>query len=539
MAKGNLKDSKKVEPKEDYSIFNDPIDSFSIFNNPINESHFSSDDESVDYGALLSGAGQEATLGYGPQLATMAEPIISRGVNLLSKNKVAEAPWSQMKPGTPEYIQARDEYVKTIQKEEEESPKSFLGGRIAGGLLLGAPLATKTAATGMGRIGQATLAGAGVGALYNPGDEKGKMGDAQLDTRTEQAVLGGIGGLGGGLLGEGIGKIGKAIAKSPETTKEMAEEYSLKSMGAMLKDLRRLYKKDRVTDISNELFDSKLVRPGVSVGNIADESKVLLDETGKKIGDIYEKVYDATKNKIEALKPKMFDRLTSSVLSEDSIPKINRKEYLYKMQSVVDEILDQSNEITDPRYLNKMIGDIDMLINYSKKANELPSIQKGYLAIRRELRDQLNELVGVIGKEIKEPKLKEEILNLNKRYSNLSDIHDISMDKAIRLDANRAVSLTDTIIGGAGAVAGAATQSGPISGAIGGLAGGAISAAINKLGREYAAPITASAAKSISNKLSRVPKGLLKGVEKTTNIPRGMPVSAGIVGGGLINRELK
>ena len=539
MAKGNLKDSKKAEPKEDYSIFNDPIDSFSIFNNPINENNFSSDDESIDYGALLSGAGQEATLGYGPQLATMAEPIISRGVNLLSKNKVVEAPWSQMKPGTPEYIQARDEYVKSILKEEEESPKSFLSGRIAGGLLLGAPLATKTAATGIGRIGQASLAGAGVGALYNPGDEPGKMGDSQLDARTEQAVLGGIGGLGGGLLGEGVGKIGKTIAKSPEITKEMAEEYSLKSMGAMLKDLRRLYKKDRVTDISNELFDSKLVRPGVSVGDIADESKVLLDEAGEKIGIIYDKVYDATKNKIEALKPKMFDRLTSSVLSDDSMPKINRKEYLSKMQSVVDDILDQSNEITDPRYLNKMIGDVDMLINYSKKSNELPSIQKGYLAIRRELRDQLNELVGVIGKEIKEPKLKEEILNLNKRYSNLSDIHDISMDKAIRLDANRAISLTDTIAGGAGAVAGAATQSGPVSGAIGGLVGGALSAGLNKLGREYGAPITASAAKSISNKLNKFPKGLLKGVEKTTNIPRGMPVSTGIVGGGLINRELK
>ena len=113
------------------------------------------------------------------------------------------------------------------------------------------------------------------------------------------------------------------------------------------------------------------------------------------------------------------------------------------------------------------------------------------------------------------------------------------MDKAIRLDANRAISLTDTIAGGAGAVAGAATQSGPVSGAIGGLVGGALSAGLNKLGREYGAPITASAAKSISNKLNKFPKGLLKGVEKTTNIPRGMPVSTGIVGGGLINRELK
>lgn len=538
MAKGNIKPEKKAKQNDDFSAFNEPVESFDLFNEPV-ESFESFDDKSggFDFGAALKGAGSEATLGYGPQLATLAEPVIARGVNLFSKSKVPEAPWSQMKVGSPEYIKARDEYVEQLKQDEKQSPASFLTGRIGGGLLLGAPLATKAAATGLGRLGQAALTGGAYGALSNPEDKKGEVNILQPTERLEKAGYGALGGAGFGLLGEGAGKIGKAIFNSPQSFDEVANTYALKSSGAMLRDLRRVHGRKKADSIANELFDSNLIRPGMNVGNIADESTILLEKTGNRIGEIYDKVGAASQGQVKALKKKMFDRLTDAVIDPEVLPKIGRDDYTKKMQAVIDEILDQSDQITDPRYLNKMIGDVDALVNWSKATQEMKPVQQGYVAIRKELRNQLNDLVGAIGEGIKEPKLKDELMALNKKYSNLSEIVDMSTDKALRLDANRAVSLTDTIAGTGGAAAAAATGTSPSSSIARGLIGGAVTTGLNKAMREYGAPVMATTMKKAAKIGKKVPEKVIRAGKEVSKIPNKATFSSGVIGSGLINRE--
>ena len=107
-----------------------------------------------------------------------------------------------------DYVAERDKAVNQLKQDMKQSPGSSMLGMGAGALATGgaATGAMKPAATGMGRIAQATGMGAGQGALYNPGDKEGVINPIQVGDRAVNAGVGGLTGFLGGLVGEGARK---------------------------------------------------------------------------------------------------------------------------------------------------------------------------------------------------------------------------------------------------------------------------------------------------------------------------------------------
>lgn len=114
-----------------------------------------------------------------------------------------------------DYLKERDKVLKTMEADKARSPGSSMLGMGAGALASGGALsaaAPVNAASALGRVGQAGAVGAAQGAVYNPGDVGGELNPVQAGARTANAGIGALLGLGGGAVGEGIGK-GAQIAE--------------------------------------------------------------------------------------------------------------------------------------------------------------------------------------------------------------------------------------------------------------------------------------------------------------------------------------
>lgn len=123
--------------------------------------------------------------GYLPHIAAMSEPffdavtkpVIAPAVKYFTGTDISQtknAPISQMIPGSPAYIQARDENIKRMIQMAADNPKSALAGKI-GGAIVGSTLANAVM-PGSGGIGGAAEAAGTQAALMNPGDKPGEVG---------------------------------------------------------------------------------------------------------------------------------------------------------------------------------------------------------------------------------------------------------------------------------------------------------------------------------------------------------------------------
>jgi len=467
--------------------------------------------------SFLRGVADTATLGYLPQieagsrkLADKVAGTIYENTGLLSDSPAAVV--SRMKKegydiDLPDYTQLRDESVREGEKLKKYNPKSSLGGMVAGGLLSAPLIAGGGAASVGGRLGQAALSGGALGALYNPGDREGEISPLQLQDRAVGAATGAA----GGLVGQGLGELAKAAGKAiPENLKSFAREKAFKSSGAMLKDFKKAVGKDKLDELGETMFKEKLFKPGKSFDYVADQSSEKLDEVGKKIGDVYKKI---------GVQPidqrQIYDDIVGDVIKNR--PRVGGDVYDAKVQAILDDLIqDPSFKSGDIRGMNDFVREIDNMIDYSKRANEMKSVQQGYLSIKNKVRSLINKIAEDTGS----PELKD----LNKRYSNLIQINKIANDRVAREASNRAFGLTDTIAGSGGVGVGLLSGETPedkIKNAIiyGGLLGGG-----NKLMRSYGTPAAASAARGLGGLLERnmpeIPRALMN--PNTLILPRGL-----------------
>jgi hypothetical protein len=482
-------------------------------------SEYADNKNEIDKEALMGGASDVATLGLLPQVTAMSEPLISRGLNLVRKEQIPEAPFKQMVPGSPEFIKARDEYRGQLEEIKQRSPKSFAAGQI-GGAIATSPLIPVGKATGLlGGVGQAAKGGAIVGALQNPGDIEGDASDLQLKERAKGALTGGALGAASGLLAKGVTEGVKAIKNAPKAIDELAKNKAFKASGAMLKDFRKAFDKGKVNELGQEMFDSGLVTAGSTFDDVAAKTSVIKKDVGSKIGEIYNSVSDKMKlNPIS--KDNAINELIDASSSSKIRPTIGKDAYDTKMLSVIEDISKQNDVFDNPKVMNELIGEIDQKINYAKKTQDLPEIQQGLLAIRNKLREQLTSRVDEIGNELNNTNLKKELLDLNKRYSRISELNAISSDRVARESANRAFGLTDTIVasgvGGAGAMEGY-RQDG-VTGALKGLALGAAAGLANKGARQYGSPLLAQGLLKTGQKLAQTPETVSNVAQAAANV---------------------
>lgn len=460
--------------------------------------------------AILGGVSDVATLGYLPQVTAIAEPLVSRGLNIVRKEQIPEAPWSQMKPGSPEFIKARDEYSKQIQDIKQKEPVSFSVGQI-GGALATTPLIPIKGTGVLSGVG----AGGLLGVVQNPGDIKGKSSDLQLYERGQNALTGGL--LGGAVSGisKAIGKAGESLKNAPKKIDELAKNKAFKASGAMLKDFRKAFDKGKVNELGKEMFDSGLVAPGSTFDDVALKTTEIKKQVGNRIGEIYKKASEQLEN-IPIDENKIVSDLIDSVSSSKIRPTIGKKAYDEKMLSIIDDITKNTDDLSNPQKLNELIGEIDSKIDYAKKTQDLPEIQQGYLALRNKLRNILNDRIEQVGNKLSNPELKKELLELNKKYSRISELNKISTDRVARESANRAFGLTDTLVasgfGGAGAAEGYRREG--IPGAIVGLGTGVAAGLTNKGLRQYGNPILSQGLLKTGESLSKTPSVITKPATK-------------------------
>jgi len=510
--------------------------------------------------AGVEGFGQGVAAGYLPQLQAGAEkamdfiadsPASVTPIGLLARmagagksdtDKQLEAQGFTIQGPDDSYVAARDRNIARHAKYAEEMPRSYYGGQVAGAIssapmygkaLTQLPGLAKPAQGLMGRTTQAAAGGAVLGAVQNPGDEQGVIDPVQLEARKKNAktgaVLGGLTQVGT----EGIRKGATALKNLPGRLKESSQFSAFKSSGAMLKDFRRAFGKGRVAEVGQEMIDSGLTKPGMTFDDVAAKSKELVTTVGDKIGKIYDKV---NANFTIQVNPQKFaGELLDAALDPKIRPTVGVDKYDDAMIGVVKDLIKDPNKLGDVRYVNDLIGELDTLINHSKRAGDLPAVQQGYLQMRRFLRERLNGLVETTGNMLGDPSLKKELIKLNRRYGNLREINSMASDRVAREGANRMFTLGDRITGMGGAVIGSGGDTSPEgllkAGLIGAGAGMAARGA-----RLYGRPVAATAANKVGGLISNLPSPVTGTVEKVTGLLAKDPAGLGSAGARIFNQ---
>jgi hypothetical protein len=519
--------------------------------------------------AALEGFGQGAAMGYLPQLQSAAEPLT---------NKIFAMAEGKPEPELPGYTERRDENIRRQSRLSQESPGAYGAGLIGGTIASGAGLAKAVPMAGMSVGKQAVASGALAGALQNPGDTQGEIQPLQAGERLAGAGL-------GGALGGATQKVLGAAAKAAPALKNFAQEKAFKSSGAMLKDFRKAFARDRVGELGQSMLDNGLVKPGMTYDDVAARSMDLKKQAGKELGNLYNSIKSVVREnpqlletELSSVNPDKFKEALTKVVQDPKLrPKIGTAKYDDQMNVLVSDILGENRakeivaeklaanpevqalklkgirgdiaademyrtlesnlikqtqhaNLADVTNLNDMIGEIDTRINWSKRVPELTDQQQGLVALRQFLRNKVNEVSDQIEKSanlLGDTKASDLFKKLNKQYGNMAEISRIAGDQVQRQSANRFFSPSDYGAAGVGAIVGA-SQGDSLEGKLKGAALGAGAGAANRVMRRYLNPLVATGASKASQAIES------SGAQKVLQNAASKPAMTGnVVGGGV------
>jgi hypothetical protein len=504
------------------------------------------DDPSQAHQSFLESAANTVAMGYLPQLQAAAEEYL-----MPDPNKEVDAQLRGQGFQIPEssYVQKRDENIARQERQFQENPGHSLAG-MAAGIGVTAPIATATAgAAGLGkgvgmmsRAKDAAMAGAGYSALVNPGDIEGEVNPLQASERAGNAAKGAALGVVAQGAGEVAAKTGEAIRKAPEFSDKIANVAAVKSIGAIGRDFKKLFGGNNAQGIGETLIKKNIVKTGDSIDEIAQKTMAAKAETGKKIGEINEKVNDFIEyNKtlsgsgFSAREKKLLEisRLDGKKLANIAQVKIEKalKNNLNKtkIMSQVDEYLQNLRNLGDDVSMKDLLDarySLDDVINYSKEIRDLPAAQQNIKTIRDVLNKAVENRVRVVGKVVKDPTLISDLKAAKSEYGHLSKASSISSNRAKELEGHNYFTFSENIVGG---IAGAGSASASVAqgddpltvlqkGVVGYLAG----AAARKTGK-YAPQALSKVAKRFSlvmkqpSNMAKYGQPLIEAAKKSPN----------------------
>lgn len=488
--------------------------------------------------SALEGFGNAATAGYLPQLQAGARNFVDTSMfpgTPGNVDKNLEAQGFQINQPIDNYETNKKENIERQQLEAKEHPGAYYGGAAAGALAT-APLAGRALGLipGLAAAPEAGLlvktakgvAGGGLmGAAQNPG-ESDTVGEDLKQRGMNALVGGGIGGA-GTLAAQGVSK---ALSGAKDYLSDMANSRAIKALGLyQIKDAKKMLGNGQMSKLGQFALDNGIVSPGDSIESSALKAANLRHDTGEQIGDIYKNVV----NKVED--PKFLESLPPAKRATIESSQINPKQFATEMMgqygnlmrgkigntvagnklaTTLDEIA-QNGDKVDVAKANSIIKDLSDDVNYSIVQKERPVYQQAISDIRNRLRDQVNAHVATIDQALGSQD-SQKLVKLNDLYHNLSDANELMVKAVARDNANRAISLTDSIAGVGGGISGAlvgAAKGHTLEGALLGHGLGAV----NHAGRKFGPAIQAS----LANKGAQ-------GLETLSQIP-----GAGLIGQGL------
>lgn len=429
-----------------------------------------------------------------------------------------------------------------------ENPGYYLGGGLVAMSLVpgGAVLGSSKLIPSLGKsavMGGITAAGTTeANPLENPGQFAADVGKGMAW------------GVGGDLVGRGIGA---GLSKlKPENLRQTANIKANKAAGAMTKELRDLGP-EGVQERGKFLLEKKIVTASAALDDVADRAGALKADAGKAIGkaidDVDGLVQEAKKlvdqGKIggalppqgrKALKDsidkqfqfnmgKIADEIETQLIGPNVKNSFLRNE-VKKLAGLVEDLraqgivsLAEGNIIkgtqyaktrfasdTIPEAFKKQIGRIvkEQLDDVIAKTGNLEgAVERARGGVTENLLGKGSPLIPRVDVEARNKSAAAAYQAAKKIYGASKSTQDMAVKSMGRTGANRAISLTDTIMGAGGLAAGAVLSGGDFGDtALLGIAAGAL----NKLGRRYGNGVMAVSANNAAKLMEKSPQALGK-----------------------------
>lgn len=446
--------------------------------------------------AALEHFGNQAALGYLPQLEAATEPAFNKVADLVTGNNVSGSDKST-------YLDRRDQEIKRLAQEAQDNPAAAkigdVGGMLAGGAALSAA-APIEGANWIARAKQAAKVGGAVGAIANPGDTEGEVSPLQIPQRAVDAAGGAA--IGGAVQGaaEGLSSLGQ---KGQGFFADRAGNKAAKAIGIdkpAAKVLIKKYGQDSVRDLGQSALDNGLIGPLSSQETIASRAANSKDEAGQAIGSLLDKADAGGAPKVSAKDIALNLADDPGLLALKNTPGMEGQ-YDKAVQQL--QTLYNNGDALSLRKAQELRIRIDRGINFGKAVPELRGTQENLYNMRDQLSDNMNDAVNSYNGDGSD-----ELKTANRKYSDLSRIQDIAEKRMAGNAANRAAGLTDTIAGAGGADIGATigAAAGGVPGAkAGAVAGGVTAGGLNKLARTYGPSLDATTSNALAKILKNSP----------------------------------
>lgn len=343
--------------------------------------------------------------------------------------------------------------------------------------------------------------GATEGAIYGVGQQisESTLGDHELTAERLLAgakggalfggLAGGTLGLGGELLATGGRKVAEKLSGEgglSSMLRRESEGQAFKATGAQLRDFQKLGRtaeeiEAKSQSIGRTLLDEDIVTAGASKEDIATRLQAKTKQVGEELGAMRSELDKA------AARPNVsniIDDVRSKVL-EPMVALPGTDHEANVVRSYLEDFVKKAGDSPSFDTIYKFRKRLDDQINFDKLKVDPAT------AARKQIRGILEGEFERAGEEAAQElgtSFLEKYKTTKDLYSKLATAEQISTKSVARQSANRTISLTDTIAGGHGGVAGALighAVGGIGGGIVGEVLGGAISAAANHYVREY------------------------------------------------------
>lgn len=468
--------------------------------------------------SVLRGAAQGASLGWADEMTAAAgavKDVISAKLGLRGDIGLKDAYGTYINK-----IRAKDDAA------HKDNPKLYTAGNVAGAV--GSAIATGGAATGV--KGAAMLGGVAAGGASeaNPYESPEGLKEYTKDF-AKGALLGAVVQKGASLLG------GAAKALKPSELTKTANIKTLKAAGYMGPELRKMTEAQK-QEIGQILYDKGIVKFGDSLDDIAAKAGAGKEEAGQAIGSALEGVdglvakakslIDAGKlggnlppQAKEALKAQVdkqfqfnMQRIGQRIRNELIEPNADNpllKGERAKLAEIADDFL--AGKSLSMRQGNVIKGTQGKVTNFNSETVPQAFKQEVYDIIKTEIDDivaKTGNLEGAIAKgegnilgsadiTARNKSIAEAFSGAKKDYGALKKTAETAQNRLGQVQANREISLTDTI----------ATVGGLASG---GPANAIVLGGLNKLARQYGDGAIAVGARTAAKIMSAAPEVLGK-----------------------------
>ena len=467
--------------------------------------------------SLMRGAAQGTTFGWADELAAAAgaaKDVASAKLGLRGDIGFSDAYGTYINK-----IRAKDDAAKA------DNPKTYLAGQIGGGI------ATTFVPGGaaLGGVKGATVAGAAAGAgtsEANPLESPEKLKEFAKDT--------GKGALLGYVTSKAFQLGGKAIDKlKPSELDKLANVKTLKAAGFMGKDLKNLSEAEK-QQIGKVLYEKGVVKLGDSLDDVVAKSGAAKEEAGQAIGKALDSVDELVANAKSAVDAGKLGNMPPQ--ARENLKQAIDKQFQFNMGRIGDRI---RTEIIEPNANNPLLkGEMSKLGSIAddfasggsltmREGNIIKGTQGKVTnfnsdtvpqAFKREVYDiiktEIDDIVaktgnlesavakseGSIGSldvAARNKSVADAFTKAKSDYGALKRTNDIAQQRLGQVQANREISLTDTIAGAAGLASGNPANAVVIGG-------------LNKLARQYGDATMAVGARQAANILRKAPEALGK-----------------------------